>query len=187
MQAEIDSLLNQAKAGMDKALARLSDELNNVRTGKASPQMVNGVMVDYYGTMTPISQVANVGTADARTITIQPWEKSLIPAIEKSIFEANLGLTPQNDGEMVRLIVPPLTEDRRKDMVKRTKALGEDAKVAIRNFRQKAMDGIKKSVKNGYPEDAGKKMEHNAQEMTNAFGKRVDEILGAKEKEIMKV
>lgn len=187
MQDDIDMLREIATEGMEKAISHLKHELLKVRTGKASPSLVKDLTVDYYGSPTPVSQVANVGTSDARTITIQPWEKNMIPLIEKAIFEANIGITPQNDGEIVRLVVPPLTEERRRDMVKMTKGLGEDAKVGVRKNRQAAMDGIKKAVKDGYPEDSGKREEHNVQEMTNAYGKKIDEILGAKEKEIMTV
>lgn len=187
MQEEINMLYDIAKESMDKAISHLGVELTKIRTGKASTSLVSGLTVDYYGSPTPLSQVANVGTADAKTITIQPWEKSLISAIEKSIFEANLGLTPQNDGEMVRLVIPPLTEERRRDLVKKAKALGEDGKVTVRGARQKAMDGIKKAVKDGYPEDQGKRAEHNVQEMTNGFGKKIEEILKQKETDIMTV
>ncbi len=187
MQEEIDMLYEIARESMDKAVSHLGTELTKIRTGKASASMVSGLSVDYYGSQTPLSQVANVGTSDAKTITIQPWEKSMIPVIEKAIFEANLGLTPQNDGEMVRLVVPPLTEERRRELVKKAKALGEDAKVGVRGARQKAMDGIKKAVKDGYPEDAGKRAEHNVQEFTNSFAKKIDEILTKKEGDIMTV
>jgi len=187
MQDEIDMLKDIAKEGMDKAISHLNHELKKVRTGKASPSLVKDLPVEYYGSPSTVSQVANVGTSDARTITIQPWEKNMIPVIEKAIFEANVGITPQNDGEIIRLIVPPLTEDRRREMVKKTKSLGEDAKVGVRKNRQAAMDGIKKAVKDGYSEDSGKREEHNVQELTNAYGKKIDEILAAKEKEIMTV
>lgn len=187
MQEEVNMLYEIAQESMDKAVTHLGNELLKIRTGKASAAMVSGISVDYYGSATPLAQVANVGTSDAKTITIQPWEKSMIPIIEKAIFEANLGLTPQNDGEMVRLVVPPLTEERRRDLVKKAKALGEEAKVGVRGARQKAMDSIKKAVKDGYPEDAGKRAEHNVQEFTNSFGKRIDDILKKKEDDIMTV
>lgn len=187
MQEEVNMLYEIAQESMSSTVSHLNSELTKIRTGKASAAMVSGISVDYYGSQTPLSQVANVGTSDAKTITIQPWEKSLIPVIEKAIFEANLGLTPQNDGEMVRLVVPPLTEERRRDLVKKAKALGEDAKVGVRGARQKAMDGIKKAVKDGYPEDAGKRAEHNVQEFTNSFGKKIDDILTKKEADIMTV
>lgn len=187
MSEDLELSLEMAKDAMDKALEHLGKELSKITTGKANPAMVSGLMVDYYGSPTPISQVANVGTSDARTITIQPWEKTMLSAIERSIFEANLGVTPMNDGEIVRIPIPPLTGDRRKALVKQTKALGEDARVGLRGARQKAMNAIKAEVKDGYPEDAGKKREAEVQSLTDAYSKRVDDYLNAKEKDIMKV
>ena len=149
--------------------------------------MLGGLMVSYYGTPTPLSQVANVSASDARTLTIQPWEKSMLAHIEKAIFEANLGVTPNNDGEVVRISIPPLTEERRKEMVKKAKSLGEEAKISARNARHKALDGLKKAVKDGYPEDLGKKVEHDIQEMLNQFSKKIDHLLEVKEKDIMTV
>lgn len=172
---------------MDGAIEHLSNELQKVRTGKASPSMLSGLMVSYYGAPTPLSQVANLGTSDARTITIQPWEKSMLGPIEKAIFEANLGLTPMNNGDMIMINVPPLTEERRKQFVRMVKAEGETAKVSIRNARRDAMEAIKKEVKNGYPEDAGKRMEDEVQKFTDAYSKKVDSIVAAKEEELMTV
>ena len=149
--------------------------------------MVNDLLVDYYGSPTPLKQVANVSKSDMRTLAIQPWEKSMLAPIERSIFEANLGVTPMNDGEMIRLMIPPLTEDRRKLLGKKAKGVGEEAKVSVRNARREAMDAIKKAVKNGYPEDTGKKEEANVQEVTNSFGKKIDDLVAAKEKDIMTV
>lgn len=183
----IESTIGSGKADMEKTVAHLLDELNKVRAGKASPSMLNGIMVNYYGTPTMLSQVANIGTPDGRTLSIQPWEKKILGDIERAIFEANLGLTPMNDGEFVRLNIPPLTEERRKQLVKQTKGLAEDAKVSLRNSRQKMMEFIKKEVKDGYPEDAGKKKEDEVQNMTTAFGKKVDDIIASKEKDIMTV
>jgi len=187
MSETIVSTLANGKAEMDKAVDHLRDELIKIRAGKASPSMLKGIMVDYYGNPTPLSQVANLGTPDSRTISIQPWEKSMLGPIEKSIFEANLGLTPMNDGEFVRIIIPPLTEDRRKQMVKHAKSLCEDAKVSLRSSRHKMIDFIKKEIKDGYPEDEGKKKEAEVQNLTNSYGKSIDQILEAKEKDIMKV
>jgi len=187
MSETIESTLTSGKAEMDKAIDHLRAELIKIRAGKASPSMLNGIMVDYYGNPTPLSQVANLNAPDSRTISIQPWEKSLLGAIEKSIFEANLGLTPMNDGEFVRISIPPLTEDRRKQMVKQAKSLCEDAKVSLRSTRHKLIDFIKKEVKEGYPEDAGKKREDDVQDMTKDYGKNIDQILEAKEKDIMTV
>jgi len=149
--------------------------------------MLSGIMVDYYGTATALTQVANVNTPDGRTLSIQPWEKKLLGEIEKAIFEANLGLTPMNDGEFIRISIPPLTEERRKQMAKQSKGFGEDAKVSMRNSRHKMMEFIKKEVKEGYPEDAGKRKEEEVQNMTNSYGKKVEEILTSKEKDIMTV
>jgi len=187
MDISIDNIMNEGKALMDKAIDHLSAELVKIRAGKASPSMINGIMVDYYGTPTPLTQVANVATPDSRTISIQPWEKGLLGDIEKSIFEANLGLTPMNDGEFVRIGIPPLTEERRKELVKQAKSLGEDAKVSLRNERQKMIEFVKKEVKNGYPEDMGKKQESNIQNITNEFGDKVNKMIESKETDIMKV
>lgn len=174
-------------AGMQKSLDHFGSELAKVRAGKASPAMLSGVMVDYYGSPTPLAQVANVGTPDSRTISIQPWEKSMLAEIEKAIFQANLGVTPMNDGEMVRISVPPLTQERRKDLVKQCKSLSEDAKVSIRNERHKLMDAIKKEVKNGYPEDAGKKREGEVDASVKKYSELVEKTLQAKEADIMTV
>ncbi len=187
MQEVIDQVIQQTRDEMEHSIEHLKHELMKVRTGKAASNLVTDILVSYYGTPTPMSQIANIGTADSRTITIQPWEKSMIEPIERAIFEANLGLTPQNDGELVRLSIPVLTQDRRMEYVKKAKALGEDAKVSIRSVRHKAMDIIKKAVKDGYPEDAGKRMEGEVQDITNNFGKKVDDYVSAKEKDILTI
>ncbi len=187
MEQTIESTIEHGKAEMDKAIDHLKHELNKIRAGKASPAMVSGIMVSYYGSPTPLSQVASINTPDARTISIQPWEKSIIGDIEKAIFEANLGLTPMNDGEFIRISVPPLTEERRKEMVKHAKTLCEEARVSLRNSRHKMMDFIKKEVKNGYPEDAGKRKEHQVEEILKNHYKKIDEIFDEKEKDIMTV
>ncbi|MCB0661346.1 MAG: ribosome recycling factor [Saprospiraceae bacterium] len=187
MIEEVNSHIQEATDGMDHAVNHLADELGKVRTGKASPAMVGSLFVDYYGSPTPMNQVANISTSDARTLVIQPWEKSMLAPIEKSIFEANIGFTPMNDGEVVRIVVPPLTEERRRDMVKRAKHLGEEAKVSIRNSRHKAMDFIKKAVKDGFPEDNGKRKEGEIQDLTNKYTEKVDHLIEVKEKEIMTV
>lgn len=187
MQEDIDLVIEIAEDAMKHSLDHLVQELKTVRTGKANPAMLSSVKVDYYGSATPLSQVANISVADGRTINIQPWEKSMIDPIERAIFEANLGVTPQNDGEIVRIMIPMLTEERRREYVKKAKALGEDAKVSIRSARHKAMDDIKAEVKNGYPEDAGKRLEDKVQNLTNSYGKKVDEMIDAKEADIMKV
>jgi ribosome recycling factor len=149
--------------------------------------MLDGIHVDYYGNSTPLNQVANVNTPDARTIVIQPWEKSMLSVIEKAIQAANLGFNPQNDGVIIRIVVPPLTEDRRKDLVKRTKAEGEHAKVTIRNIRRDAIENVKKEVKKGLPEDVQKDAEAKIQQITDSFITKVDKHLDVKEKEIMTV
>lgn len=187
MEVDIDKLEGAVKEMMDSAVEHLSNELLKIRTGKASPAMLGGIMAEYYGTPTPLNQVANVSIADSKTLTIQPWEKAMIQPIEKAIFEANLGVTPQNDGEMIRITIPPLTEERRRDLVKQAKHLSEEAKVGIRGARHKAMDFIKKEVKNGYPEDAGKHKEEEIQNITTNYGKKIDLLVDAKEKEIMTI
>ncbi len=186
-EEELMMEIDMAQEDMDNSLSHLKRELQKIRTGKASPAMLSGIKVPYYGSQTPLNQVSNVSTQDARTLVIQPWEKSMLGPIEKAIFEANLGLTPQNDGELIRINIPPLTEERRRELVKQAKGLGEEAKVSIRNARHKAMDSIKKAVKQGYPEDAGKRRETEVQDTTNDFSKKVDETIEAKEKEIMTV
>jgi len=185
--SEIKPILDQMQDLMNKAISHLETELVKIRAGKATPSMLDGVMVDYYGSMTPLNQVANINTPEARTIQIQPWEKALIKNIEKAIIDANLGLTPANDGQMIRITVPPLSEERRKDLVKRAKAEGEHAKVSIRNLRRDANENIKKAQKNGLPEDVAKDAESRTQKMTDDFISKVDKHLEAKEKEIMTV
>ncbi|MEM1216508.1 MAG: ribosome recycling factor [Bacteroidota bacterium] len=187
MQEDIDLYFASTQESMTGSIQHLERELQKVRTGKASPALVSGLLVAYYGSDTPISQVASISAADSRTLEIKPWEKAMIPPIEKAIFEANLGVTPQNDGELVRISIPPLTEQRRKELVKMAKAMGEDAKVGIRNARKELMDGIKQSVKDGYPEDAGKRAEDKAQGMTNDFTKKIDDIIAAKEKDVLTI
>lgn len=187
MEETIISLKEKTQQAIDKAMDHLRSELTKIRTGKASPSIVAGIQVDYYGNPTPLNQVANVSIADSRTLSIQPWEKSMLAPIEQAIFQANLGLTPMNDGEFVRISIPPLTEERRKDLVKQTKGFGEDAKVSMRSARHKLIDFIKKEVKNGYPEDAGKKEEDSADQMVKSGYDLIDKILDAKEADIMKV
>jgi ribosome recycling factor len=187
MADDVNSLLGQVIDQMNKAISHLENELLRIRAGKASPTMLEGIYVDYYGASTALSQVANVNTPDARTIVIQPWEKNLIKAIEKAIIDSNLGFNPQNDGAMVRINVPPLSEDRRKEMVKRAKAEGENAKVSIRTMRRDANEVVKKAQKNGLPEDLAKDVEAKVQKVTDDFIVKVDKHLEAKEKEIMTV
>jgi len=184
---DIKPIIDHMQDHMQKAISHLEAELVKIRAGKASPAMLDGVMVDYYGAMTPLSQVANINTPEARTIVIQPWEKSLIKAIEKAIIDANLGLTPANDGQLIRINVPPLSEERRKDLVKRAKSEGEHAKVSIRNLRRDANENIKKAQKSGLPEDMAKDAEAKTQKITDDFITKVDKHLDAKEKEIMTI
>ena len=187
MTETIESYMKKGDEHMQDAMTHLHDELIKVRAGKASPIMLKGVMVEYYGNPTPISQVSSIGTPDSRTISIQPWEKSMLGAIEKAIFASNLGVTPMNDGEFIRISVPALTEERRIDLVKQCKGLAEDAKVSLRTSRHKLLDFIKKEVKDGYPEDAGKKRESEVQQMMDDYTTKVEKLLEAKEKDIMTV
>lgn len=187
MDDRVKTLLQEAKDSMTKAVDHVEVELLRIRAGKASPSMLDSIMVDYYGTPTQLSQVSNVNTPDARSIVVQPWEKSLIPAIEKAITDANLGLNPQNDGIVVRLNVPPLTEERRKDLVKKVKAEGEAGKVAVRNIRKDINEKIKKLQKDGVSEDEIKTGEAEVQKLTDGFILAVDKHVDVKEKDLMTV
>ena len=184
---EVNKAMADARAHMEKALDHLSHELVKLRTGKASVSLITDVMVEYYGSPTPLTQVANLQVADARTIVIQPWERNLLGTIERALINANLGITPSNDGEIIRLSVPPLTEERRKELVKKAKHAGEESKVGIRNARHKALDHIKKAVKDGFPEDAGKRKEAELQDLVNKFVEQTDQVVAGKEKEIMTI
>ncbi|MEO1513656.1 MAG: ribosome recycling factor [Bacteroidota bacterium] len=184
---DLEEALELVQMEMEESIVYLNSELAKVRAGKASPSMLSGIMVEYYGSPTPLSQVSNVSTPDGRTISIKPWEKGIIGNIEKAIFAANLGLTPQNNGEVIIINIPALTEERRRVLVKQAKQLGEDAKVSLRSARHKGMDAIKKAVKDGYPEDAGKRKEDEVQKDTNGFGDKVNQLVAAKEKDIMTV
>jgi ribosome recycling factor len=187
MSEEVKNIVDSMTELMNKAILHLESELLKIRAGKANPQMLDSIHVDYYGNSTPLNQVANINTPDGRTITIQPWEKSLIGPIEKAILAANLGFTPQNDGTIVRINVPPLSEERRRDLVKKAKAEGELAKVSIRNIRRDSNEHIKKAQKNGLPEDIAKDAEHRTQQITDQYILKVDKHLDLKEKEIMTV
>lgn len=180
-------IIDNMQAQMNKSISHLEIELSKIRAGKANPQMLESIHVDYYGSQTPLSQVANVNTPDARTIVIQPWEKGMLGPIEKTIQTANLGFNPQNDGTIIRINVPPLTEERRKDLVKRCKAEGENAKIGIRSSRKDANDAIKKELKKGITEDEAKEAEAKIQQLTDQFIQKVDKHLDTKEKEIMTV
>jgi len=184
---EVSKTMAEAKAQMDKALEHLDHELAKLRTGKASVSIVQDLLVDYYGTPTPLAQIANVQVSDARTIIIQPWERNMLGPIERVIINSNIGITPSNDGEVIRLSVPPLTEERRKELVKKAKHAGEESRIGVRNARHKSLDAIKKAVKDGLPEDLGKRKETELQDLVNKYVEQVDKILAAKEKEIMTV
>jgi ribosome recycling factor len=187
MNEEVQFIIDEANEQMEKALSHLESELVKVRAGKASPSMLEGVSVDYYGTRTPLNQVSNVNTQDARTLIVQPWEKSMLTPIEKAIQAANLGLNPQNDGVIIRIAVPPLTEERRRDLVKKAKAEAEHAKVTLRNLRRDANEAIKKLQKDGLPEDEAKDAELKVQQLTDAYSIKCDKHLEQKEKDIMTV
>lgn len=176
-----------AKEKMSKAISHLEDDLRTYRAGKPNPAIFQQVMVDYYGSPTPIPNVASVTSPDARTMIIMPWEKKMIPLIEKAILAANIGYTPQNNGENIRINIPPLTEERRRDLVKQARTAGENAKVSVRNARREVVDAHKKFQKDGLPEDICKDAEAQIQKETDAFNKKIDEIIAAKEKEIMTV
>ncbi|MBR4815129.1 MAG: ribosome recycling factor [Paludibacteraceae bacterium] len=185
--AEIKEYLKAAEEKMEQSLLFLDDALARIRAGKANVRILDGVRVDYYGSVAPLSNVATITTPDAHTIAIQPWEKKLIPEIEKAIMASEVGITPENNGEIIRLGIPPLTEERRKTLVKQTRAEGEDAKISIRNARRDAIDGLKKEIKNGLAEDAEKDAEAEVQKIHDKFIKKVEDILAAKEKEVMTV
>ena len=187
MNEEVKMFMDEAKELMQNAIAHLENELAKVRAGRANPKILNDVLVDYYGSPTPLAQVANITVPDPRTIAVQPWEKSMLAPIQKAIMNANLGFNPDNNGEIVRINVPPLTEERRKELVKQSKGIGETAKVSIRNARRDAIDMFKKMVKDGLPEDAAKDAEAEVQKITDSYNKKVDEVLAQKEKDIMTI
>ncbi len=187
MSLTIEQINKECTADMHKAIQHLENELQKIRAGKASPAILEGILVDYYGNPTPINQVGNVAVADARTLTIQPYEKKSLADIERAIMGANIGLTPSNDGEQIRLFIPPLTEERRKEMSKKVYSEGENAKVSIRNIRRDAMEGIKKMEKEGLSEDVAKGANKDIQDFTDKYSASVDQHCEAKEKELMTV
>ena len=187
MSEELNIVLEDAAQTMGKAIQHLETELAKIRAGKANPSMLDGINADYYGSPTAISQVANITALDARTISVQPWEKNMLQVIERAIIAANIGINPQNDGNIIRLFLPPLTEERRKELVKKFNGEGENAKVSIRNIRRVAIEDIKKLQKDGLSEDAAKDAETEAQAMTDKHIGLVEKLLVAKEKEIMSV
>lgn len=187
MTEEINFIIDEAKESMQGSVAHLEKSFLNIRAGKASPQMLGSVFVDYYGSQTALSQVANINVPDARTLTVTPWEKSMLHPIEKAIMIANLGLNPMNNGENIIINIPALTEERRRDLVKQAKSEAEDAKISIRNARKDANSDIKKQEKEGTAEDICKVAEENVQKLTDLYIKKIDEVFVVKEAEIMKV
>ncbi|MBR3744518.1 MAG: ribosome recycling factor [Bacteroidales bacterium] len=182
-----NELLEYAELKMEDAVTHLQEELKTYRAGKANPEVFASVIVNYYGAATPLPQMSNITTPDAKTMLIQPWDKSMIHTIEKAIMDANLGFTPQNNGEVIRINVPALTEERRRELVKKARTAGETAKVSVRNARREAMESLKKLQKEGLPEDVEKDDEEKVQKFTDKFVKKIDEVLELKEKEIMTV
>lgn len=187
MEEDVQLILDIAEEKMERAIIYLRDELSKLRAGKASPQMLDGITVDYYGANTPLYQVSNINTPDPRTITVQPWEKNMLDPIEKAIMQANLGFNPVNNGEILRIVVPALTEDRRRMLVKQVKAEGENARVSIRNARRDANDELRKMQKEGLPEDLVKTAEQDVQKLTDSYSEKVDELLQKKEDDIMTI
>ncbi|NQU51267.1 MAG: ribosome recycling factor [Bacteroidetes bacterium] len=187
MQEEVDFVLEHTKEMMNGAIEHLEKELVHIRAGKASPSMLDGILVEYYGSMTGLSKVANISSPDARTVAIQPWEKGIIPAIEKAIMNANLGFNPDNNGEIIRINIPVLTEERRRDLVKQAHQEGEHAKVSLRAARKDANNSLKKLLKDGLSEDLEKDAETEVQSMTDNFGKKVESLILVKEKDIMTI
>lgn len=187
MTEEVAMIVEEAQDSMKKAIIHLEAETTKIRAGKASPSMLDGVFVEYYGAPTMISQVANITVLDSKTISIQPWERNMLGPIDKAILQANIGVTPQNDGTQIRLFLPPLTEERRKELFKKASAEGEQSKVAIRNIRRDAIEQVKKMQKDGLSEDAAKDAENNIQEITDKYIVSVEKHLQAKEKEMMSI
>jgi ribosome recycling factor len=187
MSDELAIIMDDTESSMSKAIKHLESELTKIRAGKANPQILDGITVDYYGSLTPLAQVANVSVVDARTLTIQPWEKNMLQPIERAIINSNIGLNPQNDGLIIRLFLPPLTEERRKEFVKRANGEGESSKVSIRNIRRDAIEMIKKLQKDGLSEDAAKDAEKDIQGITDKYVAQIEKHLATKEKEIMAI
>lgn len=184
---DVNPILTEAEDNMEATLLFLDESLAHIRAGKANPRILDGVKVDYYGSLVPLSTVSTITTPDAKTIVVQPWEKGLIPVIEKAILNSDVGITPMNNGEVIRLGIPPLTEDRRRQLAKQSHHEGEDAKISVRNARREAIETVKKMVKDGFPEDMGKDSEVSIQKIHDKYIKKIDEMLAAKEKEIMTV
>ncbi len=187
MEEEVQLYIDDTREKMEKAISHLEGELLKIRAGKANPHILDGIHVDYYGVNTPLNQVSNISTPDAKTIAIQPWEKGMIDPIEKAILQANIGITPINNGELIRLNIPPLTEERRKELVKQVKSMGENTKVSVRTTRRDGNDEIKNLQKEGLAEDIAKDAEEEIQQLTNKYSQKVDEIVASKEKDIMTI
>lgn len=187
MNEEVELILEETKERMEKALEHLEYELARLRAGRATPTLLEGITVDYYGVNTALSQTSNINTPDPKTIMVQPWEKTMLGPIEKAILAANLGVTPINNGEVIRINIPPLTEERRRQLVKQVKGEGETAKISIRNSRKWANDELKRLLKEGLPEDSEKGAVEEVQEMTNKFSSKIEEVIELKEKELMTV
>ncbi len=187
MNEEVELVYEMAKEHMEKAIEHLDNELMRIRAGKANVHILDGIVVEYYGTPTPLNQVSNISTPDAKTIMIQPWEKNMIDPIEKALMNSNVGITPVNNGEVIRLIIPQLTEERRRTLVKQVRNEGENARVSIRNSRRDANDEYKKMQKEGLSEDEAKKAEDQIQKLTDEFTERIDSIVESKEEDIMTI
>jgi ribosome recycling factor len=187
MNEEVELVFEMTKERMDKAIEHLDNELMRIRAGKANVHILDGILVEYYGTPTPLNQVSNISTPDAKTIMIQPWEKNMLHVIEKAIMNSNVGITPANNGEVIRLVVPQLTEERRRDLVKQVKAEGENARVSIRNSRRDANDEYKQMQKDGLSEDEAKTAEDLIQKLTDEYTEKVDKIVDSKEEDIMTI
>lgn len=184
---DIKEIEKSAEAKMQATVEYLEESLSRIRAGKANPKILDGIKLDYYGTLTPLSGVASISTPDAKTIIVQPWEKQMLREVEKAIMDSDVGITPENNGEVIRLGIPPLTEERRKSLVKQSKGEAEEAKISVRNARRDAIDSVKKSVKEGTPEDVAKDSEATIQKIHDKYVKRIDEIFAIKEKEILTV
>jgi ribosome recycling factor len=187
MDELIELLLDETRGKMEKSIRHLESELIKIRAGKANPHMLDGIVINYYGVQTPLNQVSNIGTPDARTLAIQPWDRSMIETIEKAILQANIGLNPANNGEIIRINVPPLTEERRRDLVKQVKNECENSRIGIRSIRRDSNEELKSLKKEGLPEDEVKKAEEIVQKLTDEFIGQIDKVFEAKEKDIMTV
>ena len=185
--ADIATIKKETEEKMEMTIEFLDETFSRIRAGRANVHILDGVRVDYYGSLVPLSNVANVNTPDAKTIMIQPWEKNMLKVVEKAIMDSDVGITPENNGEVIRLGIPPLTEERRRNLVKQTKQEAEDAKISIRSSRREAIDEIKKAVKDGLPEDMGKDGEAEVQKVHDKFVKKIDDMFAVKEKEILTV